>query len=127
MLDDLSLGNAILIVDTLDECRIDQKQLLEFIAKPSRAKWIVSSRNWPDVEEILDDAEQKVKIHLEMNQNSVSAAVNSFIDAKVDQLAQKKKYNMEMKLAVSKHLRLNADNTFLWVSLVCQELSGSQK
>ncbi|KAL2888384.1 Vegetative incompatibility protein HET-E-1 [Ceratocystis lukuohia] len=122
-----SLRNAILIVDALDECRIDQKQLLEFITKPSRAKWIVSSRNWPDIEEILDDAEQKVKIHLEINQKSVSAAVDSFIDFKVDQLAQKKKYNREMKLAVLEHLRLNADGTFLWVSLVCHELSNSQK
>ncbi|PHH51573.1 Vegetative incompatibility protein HET-E-1 [Ceratocystis fimbriata CBS 114723] len=127
MLDDSSLRNAILIVDALDECRIDQKQLLEFITKPSRAKWIVSSRNWPDIEEILDDAEQKVKIHLEINQKSVSAAVDSFIDFKVDQLAQKKKYNREMKLAVLEHLRLNADGTFLWVSLVCHELSNSQK
>ncbi|KKF94991.1 Vegetative incompatibility protein HET-E-1 [Ceratocystis platani] len=115
MLDDSSLRNAILIVDALDECRIDQKQLLEFITKPSRAKWIVSSRNWPDIEEILDDAEQKVKIHLEINQKSVSAAVDSFIDFKVDQLAQKKKYNREMKLAVLEHLRLNADGTFLWI------------
>ncbi|KAL1885349.1 hypothetical protein Cpir12675_006982, partial [Ceratocystis pirilliformis] len=127
MLNDPSLKNAILIVDALDECRADQKQLLEFITKPSRAKWIVSSRNWPDVEDILDGAEQKVKIHLEINQESVSAAVDSFIDFKVNQLAQKKKYNREMKLAVLEHLRLNANGTFLWVSLVCQELSDSQK
>ncbi|KKF92279.1 Vegetative incompatibility protein HET-E-1 [Ceratocystis platani] len=117
MLNDPSLKNPILIVDALDECCTSQKDLLEFIAKPSRAKWIVSSRNWPDIEEILDDAEQKVKIHLEINQESVSAAVNSFIDFKVDQLSQKKKYERDMKLAVLDHLRLHANGTFLWVSL----------
>ncbi|KKF92131.1 Vegetative incompatibility protein HET-E-1 [Ceratocystis platani] len=117
MLNDPSLKNAILIVDALDECRTSQKDLLQFIAKPSPAKWIVSSRNSPDVQDILDDAEQKVKIHLEINQESVSAAVDSFIDFKVDQLAQKKKYKREMKLAVLEHLRTNADGTFLWVSL----------
>ncbi|KAL2884650.1 Vegetative incompatibility protein HET-E-1 [Ceratocystis lukuohia] len=127
MLNDPSLKNAILVVDALDECSTRQKDLLEFIAKPSRAKWIVSSRNSPDIEEVLNDAEQNVKIHLEINEESVSAAVNSFIDFKVDQLAHKKKYNREMKHAVSEHLRLNADGTFLWVSLVCQELSNSQK
>ncbi|KAL2890567.1 Vegetative incompatibility protein HET-E-1 [Ceratocystis lukuohia] len=127
MLNDPSLKNPILIVDALDECRTSQKDLLQFIAQPSRAKWIVSSRNWPDIEEILDDAEQKVKIHLEINQESVSAAVNSFIDFKVDELAQKKKYNGEMKLAVLDHLRLHANGTFLWVSLVCQELSNCRK
>ncbi|KAL2890556.1 Vegetative incompatibility protein HET-E-1 [Ceratocystis lukuohia] len=127
MLNDPSLENAILIVDALDECSKGQTDLLQFIAKPSPAKWIVSSRNSPDVQDILDDAEQKVKIHLEINQKSVSAAVDSFIDFKVDQLAQKKKYKREMKLAVLEHLRTNADGTFLWVSLVCQELANSQK
>ncbi|KKF92490.1 Vegetative incompatibility protein HET-E-1 [Ceratocystis platani] len=115
MLNDPSLKNAILVVDALDECSTRQKDLLEFIAKPSRAKWIVSSRNSLDVEEVLNDAEQNVKIHLEINEESVSAAVNSFIDFKVDQLAHKKKYNREMKHAVSEHLRLNADGTFLWI------------
>ncbi|PHH54951.1 Vegetative incompatibility protein HET-E-1 [Ceratocystis fimbriata CBS 114723] len=127
MLNDPSLKSAILIVDALNECSTGQRDLLELITKPSRAKWIVSSRNWPDIEEVLDDAEQKVKIHLEINQESVSAAVDSFIDFKVDQLAQKKKYNREMKHAVLEHLRLNANGTFLWVSLVCQELANSTK
>ncbi|PHH49546.1 Vegetative incompatibility protein HET-E-1 [Ceratocystis fimbriata CBS 114723] len=126
MLNDPSLENAILVVDALDECITRQKDLLEFIAKPSHAKWIVSSRNSPDIEEVLNDAEQKVKIHLEINEASVSAAVNSFIDFKVDQLARKKKYDRETRLAILEHLRLNAGGTFLWVSLACQELS-SQK
>ncbi|KAL2884645.1 Vegetative incompatibility protein HET-E-1 [Ceratocystis lukuohia] len=126
MLNDVSLKNAILIVDALDECRVDQKLLLEFITKPSRAKWIVSSRNRPDIEEILDDVEQKLKIHLEINQESVSIAVNYFIDIKVHELAEEKNYDMEMERAVLEHLRLNANGTFLWVSLVCQELSGQK-
>ncbi|KAL2886900.1 Vegetative incompatibility protein HET-E-1 [Ceratocystis lukuohia] len=127
MLNDPSLKNAILIVDALDECIKDQKQLLKFITEPSPAKWIVSSRNWPDVEEILNLANGKVKIHLEINQNSVSAAVDSYIDSKVDQLAQEKNYGKDMKSAVLQHLRSNAHGTFLWVSLVCQELSSCRR
>ncbi|PHH53425.1 Vegetative incompatibility protein HET-E-1 [Ceratocystis fimbriata CBS 114723] len=127
MLNDPSMENAILIVDALDECSKDQKQLLEFITESSPAKWIVSSRNWPDVEEILNRANGKVKIHLEINQNSVSAAVNSYIDSKVDQLAQEKNYDRDMKSAVLQHLRSNSHGTFLWVSLVCHELSNCRK
>ncbi|PHH51864.1 Vegetative incompatibility protein HET-E-1 [Ceratocystis fimbriata CBS 114723] len=107
ILNDESLRNVILIVDALDECRDDREHLLEFITQPSAAKWI-----------------QKVKIHLEINQDSVSAAVDSYIKLKVNELARKKKYDEETKSTVLKHFHSNANGTFLWVSLVCQELSS---
>ncbi|KAL2890560.1 Vegetative incompatibility protein HET-E-1 [Ceratocystis lukuohia] len=117
MLNDPTLENAILVVDALDECSTGQKDLLQFITKPSPAKWIVSSRNSPDIKHILDKVEQKITIHLELNQDSVSAAVDSFINFKVDELAQENRYNRKMKLDVMEHLRLNANGTFLWVSM----------
>lgn len=124
MLNDPSLKNVLLIVDALDECSVDRQRLLDFIAKPSPAKWIVSSRNWFDIEESLDDAERNIKLHLELNQDSVSMAVESYVKYKVNQLAQKNKYGGEMKKAVLQHLTANADGTFLWAALVCQELSN---
>ncbi|KAL2888317.1 Vegetative incompatibility protein HET-E-1 [Ceratocystis lukuohia] len=124
MLNDPGLENAILVVDALDECSVDRQRLLDFITKPSPAKWIVSSRNWLDIEESLDDAEQKVKLQLELNQSSVSSAVESYVTFKVNQLAKKKKYDDDMRVAVLEHLRANAEGTFLWVALVCQELSN---
>ncbi|KAL2890790.1 Vegetative incompatibility protein HET-E-1 [Ceratocystis lukuohia] len=126
MLKDPSLDNAILVVDALDECTVDRKHLLDFITESSTTRWIVSSRNWPDIEESLNDAKQKVKIHLEINQDSVSAAVDSYIKFKVDQVAQKRKYDDETKTAVLDHLQSNARGTFLWVALVCQELSNEK-
>ncbi|KAL2885822.1 Vegetative incompatibility protein HET-E-1 [Ceratocystis lukuohia] len=126
MLKDPSLKNAILVVDALDECTVDRKRLLDFITKSSTAKWIVSSRNWPDIEESLNDAKQKVKIHLEINQDSISAAVDTYIKFKVDQLVQERKYDDEMKATVLDHLQSNAHGTFLWVALVCQELSNEK-
>ncbi|KAL2886888.1 Vegetative incompatibility protein HET-E-1 [Ceratocystis lukuohia] len=124
MVNDTSLKNVILIVDGLDECSLDRPKLLQFITEPSPAKWIVSSRNWLDIEEVLDDAEQKVKIHLEMNQDSVSAAVDSFIEFKVDQLTRKKKCDDAKKTAMLEYLKTNSNGTFLWVALVCHELSN---
>ncbi|KAL1894981.1 hypothetical protein Cpir12675_003440 [Ceratocystis pirilliformis] len=116
ILNDPGLKNAILIVDALDECTVDRKRLLDFITESSTTKWIVSSRNWPDIEESLNDAKQKVEIHLEANQLSVSAAVNSYIKFKVNQLAQKRKCEDETKTAVLDHLQLEALGTFLWVA-----------
>lgn len=123
MLQDPSLANAVLVVDALDECSVDRIRLIDFISRPSPAKWIVSSRNWLDIEESLGGAEQKVKLHLELNQASISKAVDSYVKYKTDQLALKKNYDGRMRDAVLHHLRTNANGTFLWVALVCQELA----
>ncbi|KAL6904131.1 hypothetical protein GGI43DRAFT_311637 [Trichoderma evansii] len=123
MLNDPSLNGAILIIDALDECKTNRYQLLDFITKPSRVKWIVSSRGWPDIEEKLDNLEQKVRLHLELNKDSISKAVDTYIGYKVDRLARHKKYDKETRDAVETYLTSNADDTFLWVALVCQELA----
>jgi hypothetical protein len=131
VLQDPSLRVTYLIIDALDECLVDRTKLLEFVAKQStassRVKWIVSSRNWPDIEAQLERAGHKVKLSLELNAQSVAAAVDVFIQQKVDQLAQEKRYKAEVQHAVLQHLRSNANDTFLWVALVCQDLKTTPK
>ena len=90
----------------------------------SRVKWIVSSRNWPNIKEKLDTATQNVMLCLELNEQSISAAVGTYIRFKVNHLAQLKKYNDKTWDAVQRHLSSNAHDTFLWVALVCQELAN---
>ncbi|EXL40444.1 hypothetical protein FOCG_17066 [Fusarium oxysporum f. sp. radicis-lycopersici 26381] len=131
MLKDPTLKDAVLIVDALDECITDRPQLLDFIIQSSstsssRVKWIVSSRNWQDIEEKLDNTKQKVKLHLELNKNSISKAVDTYIGYKVNRLAGLKNYDKETRDAVENHLTSNADGTFLWVALVCQELADTK-
>jgi hypothetical protein len=126
VLQDASLSTTYLVIDALDECVTDLPKLLAFIAKQSstssRVKWIVSSRNWLDIEEELERAEQKTRLSLELNAESVAAAVKTFIEQKVFQLAQEKRYTLEAEDAVLRHLTSNANDTFLWVALVCQDL-----
>jgi hypothetical protein len=126
VLRDPSLRPTYLVIDALDECVTDLPVLLDFVAKQSsvssRVKWIVSSRNWPDIEAQLERAGHKVRLSLELNAESVAAAVVVFIQQKVDQLAQEKQYKAEVRDAVLQHLITNANETFLWVALVCQEL-----
>jgi hypothetical protein len=131
MLQDPRLCPTYLIIDALDECTTDLPKLLKLVAEQSsvssRVKWIVSSRNWPDIEAQLERAGHKVNLSLELNAQSVAAAVDVFIQRKVDQLAREKHYKVEVRHAVLKHLRSNADNTFLWVALVCQDLETTPK
>ncbi|KAF2678940.1 HET-domain-containing protein, partial [Lentithecium fluviatile CBS 122367] len=126
VLRDPSLKDTYLIVDALDECAIGRPKLLDFIVQSScvsaRVKWIVSSRNWPNIEERLERAGQKVKLSLELNAASVSAAVQVYIQHRVAQLTLNKSYKEKEKNAVLAYLTSNANDTFLWVALVCQDL-----
>ncbi|KAM3067045.1 hypothetical protein ACMFMG_011824 [Clarireedia jacksonii] len=128
ILQDPSLDYVNLIVDALDECVADLPKLLDFIVQTSSIspciKWIISSRNWPNIEKTLDTATQKLRLCLELNEKSISAAVATFIQFKVKWLAKRNKYSNDTQEAVQLHLTLNANGTFLWVALVCQELSN---
>ncbi|KEY75048.1 hypothetical protein S7711_09655 [Stachybotrys chartarum IBT 7711] len=130
MLKDPTLKDAVLVIDALDECITDRPQLLDFIiqsssSSSSRAKWIISSRNWPDIKEKLDNAKQKVRLPLELNKDSISTAVRIYIQHKVNALVEQKKYDYQTREAVEQHLVSNANDTFLWVALVCQELQST--
>jgi hypothetical protein len=126
ILRDPNLNNTYLIIDALDECEIGLPKLLDFIVQQSpissRVKWIVSSRNWPSIDERLERAGHKVRLCLELNAESVSTAVGKFIQYKVSQLTEKKKYDDKIRDAVLDYLSLHADGTFLWIALVCQNL-----
>ncbi|KAI9767962.1 MAG: hypothetical protein M1840_005274 [Geoglossum simile] len=126
ILQDPSLKSTYLVIDALDECVTDLPKLLDFVVQKSSlspcVKWIVSSRNWPDIEERLEMAGHKVRLCLELNAESVSTAVDIFIKHKVRHLALQKKYNDKTRDAVLNHLSSNANDTFLWVALVCQDL-----
>ncbi|PQE09027.1 hypothetical protein CJF30_00010830 [Rutstroemia sp. NJR-2017a BBW] len=128
ILQDQSLDCVYLIIDALDECVADLPRLLDFIVQTSsispRIKWIVSSRNWPNIEKTLDTAIQKLRLCLELNEKSVSAAVVTFIQLKVNELAKRHEYSNDTREAIQRYLTLNANDTFLWVALVCQELSN---
>ncbi|EMD92741.1 hypothetical protein COCC4DRAFT_197430 [Bipolaris maydis ATCC 48331] len=114
-----------LIIDGLDECVTDLPKLLDFIIRHSstpRVKWIVSSRNWPEIEDRLEQAGSKVRLSLELNPTSISKAVKFFIEQRVFELAKRNNYDERTQHAVLDHLTLNANDTFLWVALACQHL-----
>ncbi|KAL2198599.1 hypothetical protein P885DRAFT_32988, partial [Corynascus similis CBS 632.67] len=127
ILQDPSLPPTRLVIDALDECIEGLDLLLKLVVQTSSAypgvKWIVSSRNWPNIEKDLDTATQKVRLSLELNEESVSAAVTIYIRSKVDWLAKRNKYDNATRNAVQHYLSANAHGTFLWVALVCQELA----
>ncbi|KAM6522870.1 hypothetical protein FALCPG4_012485 [Fusarium falciforme] len=124
VLSDPSLEGIYIMIDALDECVVGLPNLLSLIVQStsSRVKWIVTSRNWPSIEERLDPATRGTSLSLELNQACISAAVNSYIQNRVEKLAALRKYNDRTKEAVRDYLSSNANDTFLWVALVCQNI-----
>lgn len=126
MLDDLKLQSVRLIIDALDECLIDLEKLLTLITKTSQsttAKWLVSSRHCPRIENHLRHTAQNRS--LEINEDLVSTAVSKYIEFKVSELKQLLDYNDETASGVRNYLLCHANDTFLWVALVCQELRNT--
>jgi hypothetical protein len=129
MLNDDSLPSTCLLVDGLDECTTGLSDLLQIITdhsvgRRSRIKWLVTSRNMPDIKRYLHPHSIDIKISLEHSTGYVSKAVAAFVDFKVQHLAVTRKYSPELRTEVQQQLRAKAEGTFLWVSLVCKELES---
>ncbi|KAL7941685.1 sugar transporter domain-containing protein [Trichoderma barbatum] len=126
LLDDPSLEGQVFMIDALDECQADLERLLDLLvgkSANSHARWIVSSRNWTGIEAKLGTISQKIRFSLELNEESVSEAVSFFVAHKTAQLKEAKGLDDETELLVRNYLTDHARGTFLWVSLVCKQLS----
>jgi hypothetical protein len=119
-----------LLIDGLDECELGLPELLQFITSMKststvQVKWVVSSRNRDDIEQALEFHDRTNKLNLELNANHISDAVAVYINYRVSRLTalQKKGFLLEQ---VKEQLRQKSDGTFLWVSLVIQEMQKCQ-
>ncbi|KAF6803760.1 nacht and wd domain protein [Colletotrichum sojae] len=123
-----SLHDVVLVIDALDECTSGLDYLLSFIIElTAHVKIVISSRPWPSIHRGLAAALEDTKMYLslELNEEVISAAVNNYIHHKVHQLANLKEYDDETETTVHTYLTVNANNTFLWVALVCEQLAGN--
>jgi hypothetical protein len=129
MFNDASVPPTYLLVDALDECTSGLTELLHVITdaslgRRSRVKWVVTSRNIPDIERHLQPDSLGVQLSLEIKASYVSRAVAAFVEYKVQRLVAVQKYDSRLQAEVQQQLRNKTEGTFSWVSLVCKELEG---
>lgn len=130
ILNDLVESNCVpiyLMIDALDECDESLSQFLELITKnlpslPNTVKWLLASRPHIDIDTSLSPERARSKIDLELNSKHIAYAVSKYVDFKVQQLSEKRKYNKDLRKIVTQYLHDNSEGTFLWVALVCKEL-----
>ncbi|KAH9233141.1 hypothetical protein K456DRAFT_1725235 [Colletotrichum gloeosporioides 23] len=112
-----------IVVDALDECETGLDDLLRFLTTLSKiARTIVLSRDLPKITNGLGVAKDKLRIVLKNNKEKI----NEYIRYRVNQLAKLKGYDQKTQNDVSDYLKRKANGTFLWVSLVCQQLADNE-
>lgn len=87
ILRDPSLNTVFLLIDALDECDSGMRELLDWITKESlkgstRAKWLLSSRDYPEIKERLCSRPSSLCLRLEFNEAHVARAVNYLLSIK---------------------------------------------
>ncbi|KAF3918374.1 hypothetical protein ABW21_db0209450 [Orbilia brochopaga] len=127
ILSDPTLPELYFVIDALDECEQGLENLIDIISRTvvnegSRIRWLFTSRNRPDIEERLENDAYIGRISLEDNDTAISHGVNIYINSKVADLAQRKRYSASLREEMTKTLQLRAGKTFLWVHLACKEL-----
>ena len=118
MLNDSNLLKMYLIVDALNEYDSSLFQLLDTIAffesdLFSWVKQLVVSYNKPDIEERLKSNSFYLKISLKLNLSYISYAINTFINFKIQELVEQKKYDNKLYKEVRSYLYKNTEETFL--------------
>lgn len=124
ILQDPGSRGCYVVIDALDECAADRKKLLDLIVKnlsnTPRIKWVLSSRNFVDIENKLDACSSSFRIDLEINAETVSGAVNAYIQNKIPNLGLLKNREHLHDQMCSEMLE-KANGTFLWAALVFKE------
>ena len=128
ILKDDNLSRVYLMIDALNECDSDVHRFLQWIIEYSstKVKWLITSRNEPAFTERLGDGRQ-LHTSLELNSSHVSREVSRFIEFKIKEIRDLKKYSQENLDFIQKELHEKADGTFLWVALVCEELRKARQ
>lgn len=144
MISDPKMKNTSLIVDALDECQSGLNDLLrlilESLSKSPSVKWIISSRHQPTMERLLR-MDGRLDLDLEKNAEiQISQSVDAYINHNMSVLTTRFKetyyvdyespeviQELETVLErVSDIIHGKAAGTFLWASLIFQQIEDKQ-
>ena len=130
ILKDPGAGEVFCLIDALDECEKESRQsflnnftelFTSLQSKKKIFKFIVTSRRESDIEESFSAASPAIQ-NLQVDSGRVNDDLSKFIDFKVDELSERKKYRPKQKDKIKRALTEKAGGTFLYVSLVVQDL-----
>ena len=127
---DHGVGEVYCLVDALDECEKESRQLLlkslsklfgPYQNRKTSVKFIVTSRPESDITEILSAIDPAV-LRIHVDSGRVNHDLQKFINVKVDELSKTKRYKSGLRDKIRDALTDKAGGTFLYVSLVLHDL-----
>jgi hypothetical protein len=117
-----------IIIDALDECQDqDMAAFLQLIVRTGfnpKVKWLLTSRPFDSAGRELLAASDQVMVSLELNSEHVAKAVKSYIAHKAAELNHRHNYGLALCQVLEAELTDKAEDTYLWVSLVCRRLES---
>ncbi|KAL9468701.1 hypothetical protein ACSS6W_010395 [Trichoderma asperelloides] len=124
IIQDPCMADFTFIIDALDECQHHEsrKSLLNLIMDTSNhVKWLVTSRNEKEIEHGLKSIENRLILELTSNAAHISNAVDTYIDRCARDIAALED-DKDLRIKIIDLLKTKANGTFLWVTLVVQQL-----
>jgi hypothetical protein len=118
------------IVDALDECQgHGMTDLLKCLVRTglrrhSKIKWQLTSQPLDSAERELLASSDQVLVSLELNSKYISEAVQTYITFKVNELDHLCNYGKTLRCEIQIELAQMAEDTYMWVSLVCKRLEN---
>jgi hypothetical protein len=128
---DPCITDPICVIDALDECQREKSLnlLLDLIVDTSsHVRWLLSSRHDEEVEHGLNaiEAHQRLILELKGNSEQISKAVDIYIDRCVQDIKALKN-DADLRIKTMNSLKAKANGTFLWVTLVVQQLRNTRR
>jgi hypothetical protein len=90
----------------------------------SKVKWLLTSRPFDSAGRELLTTSDQVMVSLDLNTGHVSKAVKSYITEKAAELDHRHHYGPDLCQQLEAELTAKAEDTYLWVSLVCKRLES---
>ncbi|KAK6512494.1 hypothetical protein TWF481_001378 [Arthrobotrys musiformis] len=120
-----------IIIDALDECQDGEiEDLLISLIRTGlsnpKIKWFLTSRPL-SAERLLEPGPDQSLLSLDSSLDSVSRAVKAYITSKTKELDRRHSYGETLRLALEAQLIAGAEDTYLWVNLVCKRLETVPK
>lgn len=129
MLGDETFPNVYFIVDALDEASYNDntseiQEFLDLISLSTKSsekiKWLISSNNSEKMKRVFEGLTNS---HLDLGADmSTKAAIDTYIQERVSDLATDKAYDDELKDIITRELCKVSSGNYLWVDIVCTAL-----
>ncbi|KAK1140895.1 hypothetical protein N8T08_009768 [Aspergillus melleus] len=128
MIHDDELGQVVLLIDALDECKDAGEDVFRIIRKliptdgtTSKIKILVTSRPLLAINEKMKNLSGCSETIIGLDEHSLSGPINMYIDRKRPDLERKTGDTALVDQTIDR-LKKNTGRTFLWVSLVINQL-----